>query len=419
VERFKSMVARLTVAAISMIMLVSMTAGSTSAAAALNTVEGTVGAGSASDAPSLTWAGSTIRLDLSIDTNGAGTQQFWLFNDGGGDCTLDGLFITIYGAGDCEVLGRVGPDGTRTASTDEMAITIAKGTQAAVTHGAVSAADYGDTFSLSATGGSGDGAYTYEKVSGDCTVTSGGAVAITSLSTPPADCVFRVKREADSNWNVSGWSSNVTITVGKDDQATLLTEVDLVGAPVSWSDSALGVAGQVFNLRATGGTTDGVITYSRVSGDCTVNSGAATVTITTLSTPAVACVVLASMAGTVNYNAVIDDLTISLAALPTTSVSPRIRTSGLMAVVFNPGVWSANGGELSAVSYQWYKCSSSKSAVSAASTASVPGDCTAVSGATDRTWRVAGVTENHIRVLITRSNESGTAYAWSATVNRP
>jgi len=422
VERLKGLVARFAVAAISMIMLVSMTAGSASAAAATNTVKGAVTAiaYAANAAPSLTWAGSNITLDLSIDTNGAGTQQFWLFNNGGGDCSLVGTVITISGAGDCEVLGRVGPDGTLTASTDEMAITIAKGTQAAPTHAAVSEADYGDTFSLSATGGNGTGAYTYDKVSGDCTVSSAGAVAITSLSTPPADCVFRVKREADSNWNVSGWSSNVTITVGKDDQATLLTEVDLVGAPVSWSDSALGVAGQVFNLRATGGTTSGAITYSKVgSGDCTVNSGAATVTITTLSTPAVACVVQASMAGSANYNAVIDDLTISLAALPTTSVSPRIRTSGLMAVVFNPGVWSANGGELSAVSYQWYKCSSSKSAVSAASTASVPGDCTAVSGATDRTWRVAGVTENHIRVLITRSNESGTAYAWSATVNRP
>ncbi len=421
-ERLKGLVARFAVAAISMIMLVSMTAGSASAAAATNTVKGAVTAlaYAANAAPSLTWAGSNITLDLSIDTNGAGTQQFWLFNDGGGDCSLVGTVITIFGAGDCEVLGRVGPDGTLTASTDEMAITIAKGTQAAVTHAAVSAAVYGDTFSLSATGGSGTGAYTYDKVSGDCSVTSGGAVEITSLSTPPADCVFRVKRAADSNWDESGWSSNVTITVGKDDQATLLTEVDLVGAPVSWSGSALGVLGQVFNLRATGGTTAGVITYSKVgSGDCSVDNGAATVTITTLSTPAVECVVRASMAGTVNYNAVTDDLTISLAALPTTSVSPRIRTSGVMAVVFNPGVWSANGGELSAVSYQWYKCSSSKSAVSAASTPSVPGDCTAVSGATDRTWRVAGVTENHIRVLITRSNESGTAYAWSATVNRP
>jgi hypothetical protein len=423
VERLKGLVARFAVAAISMIMLVSMTAGSASAVAATNTVKGAVTAlaYAANAAPSLTWAGVSITLDLSIDTDGAGTQQFWLFNDDGGDCSLSGTVITISGAADCEVLGRVGPDGTLTASTDEMAITIAKGTQAAPTHAAVSAADYGDTFSLSATGGSGTGAYTYDKVSGDCTVSSAGAVAITSLSTPPADCVFRVKRAADSNWEESDWSSNVTITVGKDDQATLFTEVDLVGdVGVSWSGSALGVAGQVFNLRATGGTTAGAITYSKVgSGDCTVNSGAATVTIDTLSTPAVECVVRASMAGTANYNAVTDDLTISLAALPTTSVSPRIRTSGLMAVVFNPGVWSANGGELSAVSYQWYKCSSSKSAVSAASTASVPGDCTAVSGATGRTWRVAGVTENHIRVLITRSNESGTAYAWSATVNRP
>jgi hypothetical protein len=303
-----------------------------------------------------------------------------------------------------------------------MAITIAKGTQAAVTANAADLTGYyGQTIDLTATGGDGTGAYSYEKVSGDCTINSGLATAeITSLDPSADSCIFRAKRAADSNWDESGWSSTVTITVAKADQATLLTEVDLVGAPVSWSDSALGVAGQVFNLQATGGTTAGAITYSKVgSGDCTVNSGAATVTIDTLSTPAVECVVRASMAGTANYNAVTDDLTISLAALPTTSVSPRIRTSGLMAVVFNPGVWSANGGELSAVSYQWYKCSSSKSAVSAASTASVPGDCTAVSGATDRTWRVAGVTENHIRVLITRSNESGTAYAWSATVNRP
>ena len=421
-ERFKSMVARLTVAAIATIMLASMTAGSVSAAAATNTVEGTVGVGSASAAPSLTWAGSNISLDLSIDTNGTGVKQYWLFNNGGGDCSLDGTVITISGAGDCEVLGRVGPDvspGTKTASTDEMAITIAKGTQAAVTHAAVSAADYGDTITLSAAGGNGTGAYTYERVSGNCTVSSDGAVAITSLSTPPANCVFKVKRAADSNWNESAWSSNVTIAVGKDDQATLLTQVDLDGGTVSWSDSALGVLGNVFNLRATGGTTAGAITYTRIEGDCSVNSVAATVTITTLSTPAVACVVRASMAGTVNYNAVTDDVTISLAALPTTSESPRIRTSGLMATVFNSGVWSANGGELSAVSYQWYKCSSSKSAVNAASTMDVPGDCTAVSGATGRDWKVVGVTQNYIRVLITRSNESGNAYAWSATVTRP
>ena len=129
-ERFKSVLARLTVAAISVAMLVSMTAGTAYAAAATNVTKGQGPGDVAPTAtPTYTWTGSNIVVDLSITTDATlNAQEFWLFGTGGGICTLtDDDEVTINGAGRCTVYGRVYSGNTYDASTDEMEIIINKG----------------------------------------------------------------------------------------------------------------------------------------------------------------------------------------------------------------------------------------------------------------------------------------------------
>jgi hypothetical protein len=168
-------------------------------------------------------------------------------------------------------------------------------------------------------------------------------------------------------------------------------------------------------LSSSGGSGGGAVTFEKISGDCNVAGSTATITGYANN-----CVVEATSAAAGGYAPATDRVTISVSsvALPTTSVSPTVRKSGKNATVTNSGTWNANGGSLSGYSYQWYQCTSAKSAVGAASSISAPSDCVAISGATTSTWRVRKVNRKHLRVLVTRSNEAGSAYAWSATFRR-
>jgi hypothetical protein len=200
-----------------------------------------------------------------------------------------------------------------------------------------------------------------------------------------------------------------TITVSKADQSALTLSTD-------GTDGTSATTGETVGLTASGGSGTGDVTYSKVSGDCDVEGSTVTITGGTND-----CVVRATKAADSNYLVETDDATITVApavTLPTTSASPTVRKSGRNATVLSQGTWNANGGTLSAASYQWYQCTTAKSAVGAASSISAPGDCVAIDGATTSTWRVSGVNRRHLRVLVTVSNAAGSAYAWSATFKR-
>jgi hypothetical protein len=101
-----------------------------------------------------------------------------------------------------------------TGTLHNVAWTIAPATQAAVVVTSASSMNYGDAYVATAAGGSGSGAFNWALGSGS-TATGAyinpatGAVAANGTGT----VVIRVRRAADTNHQVSGWTTDFTITV--------------------------------------------------------------------------------------------------------------------------------------------------------------------------------------------------------------
>ena len=181
------------------------------------------------------------------------------------------------------------------------------------------------------------------------------------------------------------------------------------------NDGAEAVTDDEVDLSISGESGTGAVTYARVSGDCTVDSATATATITGGD---VDCVVEATIAADDDYTSDSDEVTITVAGLPTTSAAPLIERDGPAVEVSNIGTWSGNGGSLGAASYQWYQCRTSHAAQNASGTLSVPNGCKLIVGATTSPWTMTGIQRRYLRVVVIRSNEAGAAYAWSATLRR-
>ena len=354
-----------------------------------------------------TSAGYDTTVALTNDGGGSGTGGV-TYSQVSGDCTVSGSTATITGVTtSCVVRATRAADDNYLVKTDDATITVGKATQApliALTDGTDGTSAYLTTVALSYSGGSGDGAVTFAKVSGNCTV-SGTTATITGSTT---DCIVEATRAANVNYYVI--TDRVTILVSGNTQATFTALANGYSAISVTPANSTSIA-----LSSSGGSGGGAVTFAKISGDCTVAGSTATITGYSNN-----CVVEATSAAAGGYAAATDQVTITVssASLPTTSVSPTARRSSRNAVVTGSGTWNANGGTLSAASYQWYQCTSAKSAVAAASSINAPADCVEIPGATTSTWRIAGVSRKYLRVLVTRSNAAGSAYAWSKTFKR-
>ena len=354
-----------------------------------------------------TSAGYNTTVALTNDGGGSGTGGV-TYSQVSGDCTVSGSTATITGVTTpCVVRATRAADDNYLVKTDDATITVGKATQApliALTNGTDGTSAYLTTVALSYSGGSGDGLVTFVKVSGNCTV-AGTTATITGSTT---DCIVEATRAADDNYYVI--TDRVTILVSGNTQATFTALANGYSAISVTPINSTSIA-----LSSSGGSGGGAVTFAKISGDCDVAGSTATITGYSNN-----CVVEATSAAAGGYAAATDQVTISVssASLPTTSVSPTVRRSSRNAVVTNSGTWAANGGTLSGYSYQWYQCTSAKSAVAAASSVNAPADCVAIAGATTSTWRIAGVSRRYLRVLVTRSNAAGSAYAWSKTFKR-
>ena len=359
------------------------------------------------DGTTATYTSPNGTVTLTNDGGGSGTGGV-TYSQVSGDCTVSGSTATITGVTtSCVVRATRAADDNYLVKTDDATITVGKATQApliALTDGTDGTSAYLTTVALSYSGGSGDGAVTFAKVSGNCTV-SGTTATITGSTT---DCIVEATRAANDNYYVI--TDRVTILVSGNTQATFTALANGYSAISVTPANSTSIA-----LSSSGGSGGGAVTFAKISGDCTVAGSTATITGYSNN-----CVVEATSAAAGGYAAATDQVTITVssASLPTTSVSPTARRSSRDAVVTGSGTWNANGGTLSAASYQWYQCTSAKSAVAAASSINAPADCVEIPGATTSTWRIAGVSRKYLRVLVTRSNAAGSAYAWSKTFKR-
>lgn len=166
-----------------------------------------------------------------------------------------------------------------TSATSSATSSVAKGTQTALTITDTSVA-YGSTLTLTTSGGSGSGAVSYSVVSGTCTLAG-------NVLTPGAvgsSCVVKATKASDASFNEIS-SSNTTISVAKASQAVLSVT------------STSGTFGVGLTLTSSGGSGTGAISYSVVSGSCSVSG-----TTLTASSAGSSCVVKATKASDTNYN---------------------------------------------------------------------------------------------------------------------
>jgi hypothetical protein len=136
------------------------------------------------------------------------------------------------------------------------------------------------TSTLGTTGGSGSGVVSYSLVSGPCTLSGA-----TLTGTGAGSCSVTATKAADSTY-ASATSSQVTVAVSLAPQATLVVTSNPTSINVNDTST----------LGTTGGSGSGVVSYSLVSGPCTL-SGA-----TLTGTGAGSCSVTATKAADSTYS---------------------------------------------------------------------------------------------------------------------
>ena len=138
---------------------------------------------------------------------------------------------------------------------------------------------YGQTLALTTTGGSGNGAVSWQVVSGTCTV-SGSSLTPGNAG---SSCVVKATKAQDTNYLVAN-SVDTTVTISRANQTTLV-----VSSTSATYDDPL-------TLTTSGGSGTGAVSWQVVSGTCTV-SGATL----TPGNAGSSCVVKATKAQDTNY----------------------------------------------------------------------------------------------------------------------
>ncbi len=140
-------------------------------------------------------------------TGGSGTGAL-TFATTSGPCTVAASIMTPTSSGSCVVVATRAGDNNYFAQTQSATVDIAAAAQSAVTMTSATTVVYGSTLTLTASGGTGSGAYSFAKVSGACDVTG---TTLTPLSV--GECVVHARKAADASYAISNWSADVTITL--------------------------------------------------------------------------------------------------------------------------------------------------------------------------------------------------------------
>ena len=240
----------------------------------------------------------TDTATLSV-SGGSGTGALTYASDSAG-CTIVGTTLTAdSGTGSCAITATQAADVSYvSAVSSAVTVTLSKADQSALS---ISVNDstlaFGETGTLSHSGGSSSGAVTYTVASGDCSVT-GTTVTVTGGTT---DCSITAVMAGNDNYNQVSAATPVTISVSGAVQT--ITFGGLSGK--TYGDAAFSVSGS-----SSSGLT--LAFSSDTTAVCTVSG--TSVTIVAAGT----CTVRATQAGNTNYsaaNAVTQGFTVSAKVL--------------------------------------------------------------------------------------------------------
>ena len=142
-------------------------------------------------------------------TGGSGTGAL-TYATTSGPCNVAASIMTPTSAGSCVVVATREGDTNYFAQTQSATVDITAATQSAVSMTSATTVVYGSTLTLTATGGTGTGAYEFATVSGSaCVVTNGDELTPLSVG----ECVVHARKAGDSSYAISDWSVDVTISV--------------------------------------------------------------------------------------------------------------------------------------------------------------------------------------------------------------
>jgi hypothetical protein len=215
-----------------------------------------------------------------------------------GPCTISGATLTGRGQGSCLVQASKAADRTySSASSNTIMVHVDLDPQSALTLSASpTIIDIGQTSVLNTTNGSGTGVVTYGVLSGPCTL-NGNIL----MGKGQGSCLVQATKAADATY-ASVTSNTVNVHVDLDPQAPL----NLTASP-----SAI-TAGGTSLLTTTGGSGNGAVSYSVVSGPCKLNANIVTASQGTTGT----CVIEALKAANGPFAAASALVSITVTAAP-------------------------------------------------------------------------------------------------------
>jgi hypothetical protein len=202
--------------------------------------------------------GVTVRTRLSV-TGGSGTGAvtYAVAQGSASVCSVAGNVVTALTSGDCELVATKAEDANHFAATDSLVLKITKGLQAPLQVTATNPTlTYTSTnpasTTLSTTGGSGDGAVTYELAEqsvGVCALVGNVVTVITG-----GDCVVIATKAGDSKFEPA--TGRTTVLIQKGTQTPLVLTADKQSLPYDKNEPAKA------ELEVAGGSGDGQVEYS-------------------------------------------------------------------------------------------------------------------------------------------------------------
>lgn len=225
---------------------------------------------------------STVTLGTS---GGSGTGAVAFASTTPTVCSVNsgtGLVSMLKSTGTCSIAATKATDSDYNATSANVDITAVKANQASLTVSGSASGSFGAKISLSASGGTTSGDVTWsDGASSACTVDSTGDVSITAGT---GTCAVTATMAGTSNYNPVTSSAH-TITVSKASQSTLT---------VSSKEATYGVD---LDLTTSGGNGTGAVSWTKVSGTCTLTGDTLTP-----GNAGSSCVVKATKASDSNYS---------------------------------------------------------------------------------------------------------------------
>ncbi len=222
---------------------------------------------------SVTGGASTSTLSFT-GGSGAGAAVWSIDPSSNGACSLSGTTVTAVAVGDCFVVITKASDTNFESATRTLRISVAAALQAAVTLvGSVTDltidAEELATATVTFSGGSGPGLVSFESLTPSlCVVGSGrnvtGGIEATVVALHAGTCQVKAIKAGDGNY-APAEANAISIVVAKGVQSALVVTLE---SSLTYSASPLASS----RLIASGGNGSGTVSYSLVSGSCTLTA---------------------------------------------------------------------------------------------------------------------------------------------------